>query len=51
MGISLRDVPSSDPSWEILKIVITGDDVDLYTPQNVGKKSAIWDNRASYTYG
>ena len=51
VGRSLRGNATSSESWEIIRITISSGDVDIESPTEVPKGTAIWDNRASYTYG
>jgi len=39
------------PVWSILKYTVSGTITDFETPLGVPKGSAVWDDRASYTYG
>ena len=42
---------TADPVWELIRLTDTNGNLDVESPVGVKAKNAIWDNRATYTYG
>ena len=49
LGGAAVDALTSDPIWRISKVTVSGSSVSIKYA-NSGNYTAVWDNRASYTY-
>jgi len=51
IGTTKGNNSTGDPVWKITRINVSGKAVDMDSVIGVSDFNAIWDDRASYTYG
>lgn len=49
LGSAPVDALTSDPVWRISKVIVSGSSVSIKMTHS-GNYTAVWDDRASYTY-